>query len=60
MTKKIFSENPTLDNNAFLNWRFTEENDIENFIGMSNSFFDSSIFLLELCLNDNIDSKAMV
>ena len=58
MTKKIFSENPSLDNNAFLNWRFTEEDDIENFISMSNSFFDSSIFLLKLCLKDNIDSKA--
>lgn len=58
MTKKIFSKNPSLDNNAFLNWRFTEEDDIENFIAMSNNFFDSSIFLLELCLKDNIDSKA--
>lgn len=45
--------------NAYLNWRFELNRDIEDqFFEIGKAYFETAIFLLEDCLKDNICNKA--
>lgn len=58
--KKIFSYNPDIEKNAYLNWMTNKTHPRYNFIVLAEGYFKAAISLAENCLNDNIDKKADV
>ena len=54
-----FDYNIDIEKNAYLNWRFSGFKDIESqFYELGKSYFETAIFLLERCLEDNSDKKS--
>lgn len=56
--KKLFSSNEDIRKSAFLNWRTIRNDDINNFIVLADGYISSAIQLIDLCLENNSDSKA--
>ncbi len=54
----IFSRNIDIDKIAFLNWRISKDDEINNLINLADGFMLSSIEIAKLCLKDNDDKKA--
>jgi hypothetical protein len=65
-TKELMQELPNyfnfsgdISHTAYLNWRFDFNREIENqFFDMSKGYFETSIVLIEKCIDDNRDKKA--
>jgi hypothetical protein len=48
-----------IENSAYLNWRFDSFNNLENkFYNIGKAYFQTSLALIDHCLNDNGDKKA--
>ncbi|WP_088356641.1 hypothetical protein [Bacillus cereus] len=56
--KKIFSNNPDIDKNAYMNWRTHSYDPIHNMIVVAEGFKDSTLLLVKDILKDNTDKKA--
>ncbi|MCS6596046.1 hypothetical protein [Bacillus cereus] len=56
--KKIFSNNPDIDKNAFMNWRTHSGDPIHNMIVVAEGFRDSALLLVKDVLKNNTDKKA--
>src|SRR5690625_1040840 len=56
--KKVFSNNPDIRKNAYINWRTRKSEPIYNMIVIADGFMRSSIMLAEQVINDNRDKKA--
>ena len=56
--KKIFSYNPDIDKNAYMNWTTDRTQPRFNFILIAEGYFKAAISLAESCLSDNMDKKA--
>lgn len=56
--KPIFSGNSNFNKSAFINWRTSKNEDIQNMMAMAEGFISSSIELARACLTDNSDKKA--
>lgn len=56
--KKVFSFNPDISKNAYLNWR-TDKTDIgHNFHELATGYAEAAFKLIECILHDNSDKKA--
>ena len=55
---KIFSYNVDINKNAYMNWRTTQHEPIQNMNIIAEGYFDSAILLAKQCLTDNNDKKA--
>lgn len=53
----IFSRNEDISKISFLNWRM-ESDSITHLFNLGDGYFDSSLILVEKCLEDNKDKKA--
>ena len=58
--KKIFSYNPDIEKNAYLNWMTNKTHPRYNFIVLAEGYFKAAISLAENCLNDNIDKMILL
>ncbi|MDP5277172.1 hypothetical protein [Chengkuizengella axinellae] len=56
--KEVFSYNIDIRKNAYLNWRTSKHDEINNMIVLAEGFMTSAILLAEQVLNDNRDKKA--
>jgi hypothetical protein len=56
--KDIFSGNIDYTKSAFLNWRVSGHEDIQNLFVLAEGFLSSAIELSRNCLNDNSSKKA--
>ncbi|MGE6355320.1 hypothetical protein ACQKCJ_15740 [Flavobacterium sp. NPDC079362] len=56
--KEIFTRNDDYDKTAFLNWRTSKQQDVENLIVLAEGYLLSAIQLTKCCLVDNSDKKA--
>lgn len=56
--KELFSNNPDINKNAYLNWRTRHHQPIHNMMVLAEGYFDSSKLLTKCCLEDNTDKKA--
>lgn len=56
--KYLFSENEDISKSAFLNWRLSVNEDIQNFIVLADGYLSSAIQLIDLCLVNISDVKA--
>lgn len=55
---KIFQGNEDSRKSAFLNWRVSNTESIENLFVLAEGFLNSSIQLIQICLDNNDDKKA--
>lgn len=58
MLKEVFSYNPDISMDAYINWRIEKSDPIHNMITIADGFMKSSIILAEQALEDNRDKKA--
>ena len=58
MENRIFSGNEDINKTAFLNWRTSKQEDIENMLVLAKGFLDSAVQLAKDCLNNNDDKQA--
>ena len=56
--KELFSSNEDFHNSAFLNWRLSPNEDIQNFILLADGYMSSALHLIDLCLKNTSDPKA--
>lgn len=56
--KKIFSYNEDINKNAYLNWRISKYEPINNMQILANGYMQAAIELAQTCLDDNSDKKA--
>ncbi|OEI75649.1 hypothetical protein BG616_16185 [Bacillus subtilis] len=56
--RDIFSYNPDINKNAYMNWRTNRYDHIHNMHVIAEGFMNSAITLAETCLEDNHDKKA--
>ncbi|MBZ9520374.1 hypothetical protein [Bacillus safensis] len=56
--KDIFSYNPDINKNAYMNWRTNRYDHIHNMHVIAEGFMNSAITLAKNCLKDNHDKKA--
>ena len=56
--KELFSSNEDFRKSAFLNWRLSPKEDIQNFIVLADGYISSSLHLIDLCLANTSDAKA--
>ncbi len=56
-----FSYNEDLNNNAYLNWRFTFSRDADSqFYQLGEAYMKTAMLILDECLTDNLDKKSDV
>lgn len=58
--KDIFSYNADIDKNAYMNWRTSHHDHINNMIVIADGFMNSALLLAKSALEDNVDKKADV
>jgi hypothetical protein len=58
LMKKLFSYNVDIDKNAYMNWRTSKHEPIQNMNVIAEGYFRSAILLVKQCLADNDDKKA--
>ena len=58
MGKKLFSYNPDVQKNAYLNWRTDTEDQTQNLYVIAADYADAAITLINVILEDNRDKKA--
>lgn len=56
--KPIFSGNSDFEKSAFVNWRTSKQEDIQNMLVLAEGFLSSAIELAKASLADNSDKKA--
>ena len=56
--KKVFSSNPDIYKNAYMNWRTEKYQPIHNLKTLAEGYFESAVLLIKECLIDNKDHKA--
>ena len=56
--KPIFSGNSDFEKSAFVNWRTSKHEDIQNMLVLAEGFLSSAIELAKVSLTDNSDKKA--
>jgi len=56
--KKIFSSNPDIYKNAYMNWSTDKHQPIHNLYAFAEGYFDSAVLSIKACLVDNSDHKA--
>lgn len=56
--KDIFSYNPDINKNAYMNWRIDRNSNINNMINIADGYMNSSLLLAKQVLTDNSDKKA--
>jgi len=56
--KPIFSGNGDFEKSAFMNWRTSKQEDIQNMLVLAEGFLSSAIELAKALLADNSDKKA--
>ena len=56
--KPIFSGNSDIEKSAFMNWRTSKQEDIQNMLVLAEGFLSSAIELAKASLADNSDKKA--
>jgi hypothetical protein len=56
--KKIFSGNEDFNKSAFINWRTSKHEDINNILVLADGFLSSAIELSKNCLANNANKKA--
>lgn len=56
--KKVFSANPDMYKNAYMNWRTDKHQPINNMNTLAEGYFESAILTIKECLADNSDHKA--
>ena len=56
--KPIFTGNSDFEKSAFVNWRTSKHEDIQNMLVLAEGFLSSSIELAKTSLADNSDKKA--
>ena len=56
--KDVFSYNPDIYKNAYMNWRTERHEPIHNINTLAQGYFDSAVLSIKECLANNIDRKA--
>lgn len=56
--KNIFTANSSIHKTAYLNWRTSKDESIENMLVLADGFLCSAIELSKVCIKDNTDKKA--
>lgn len=58
--KNVFSSNADVNKNAYMNWRTSNHEPIQNMNVLADGYFQSAISLAEKCLSDNWNKEADV
>lgn len=56
--KKVFSSNPDVYKNAYMNWRTDKHQPIHNLNALAEGYFENAEISIKACLSDNHDHKA--
>jgi len=55
---KVFLRNKDVEKTAFMNWRMSKFNNIENLLALAEGYMESALELVNKCLDNNDDKKA--
>ena len=61
MVETFFAYNKDIDKTAYMNWRLSFDRSFASqFFTLADGFFETSIKMIDICLEDNSDKKRIV
>jgi len=58
LTQKLFSNNPDIQKNAYLNWRTCKRAPAHNLFVLASNYADGAFIMIDAIITDNKDKKA--